>query len=195
MTDLNAKIIPLQTETPGLAPTEVQCDVGEIAVNLTDRKIFSKRSDGTVVTLAGGSKVQDAEDFDFNKKPGAGWRYEYTGTNESQPPAGEVWQFTSYTGNTLAFSTIDLDGENHESDLYALNAGDTVRLLDEYGTLISQSTVGTNPLNKNSNRITITFEDGVTKPQPGSIVMLDLFLGERDDIPLQYGDAIVLECR
>ena len=191
MTDLNAKIIPLQTETPGLAPTEVQCDVGEIAVNLTDRKIFSKRSDGTVVTLAGGSKVQDAEDFDFNKKPGAGWRYEYTGTNESQPPAGEVWQFTAYTGNTLAFSTIDLDGENHESDLYALNAGDTVRLLDENGTLISQSTVGTNPLNKNDNRITITFEDGVTKPQPGSIVMLDLFLGERDDIPLQYGDAIV----
>lgn len=190
MTDLNAKIIPLQTETPGLAPTGVQCDVGEIAVNLTDRKIFSKRSDGTVVTLAGGSKIQDAEDFDFNKQPGAGWRYEYTGTDESQPPAGEVWQFTGYGSNCLAFSTIDLDGVDRSAQLYALEVGDPVRLLDENGALISQSTID-GPLNQTSNRITIKFVDGVTKPPVGSIVMLDLFLGARPDLPLEYGDAIV----
>lgn len=63
MTDLNAKIIPLKTEVEGRSPDASVVDVGEIAVNLTDRKIFSKRSDGTVVVLAGGSKIQDSEDF------------------------------------------------------------------------------------------------------------------------------------
>lgn len=192
MTDLNAKIVPLQSETAGLAPTDAQCDVGEIAVNLTDRKIYSKRSDGTIVTLAGGSKIQDAEDFDFNKEPAVGWRYEYTGTNQSQPPAGEVWQFTGYTSNTLAFSTIDLDGEDRSAELYALEDGDTVRLLDEDGFLISESTID-GPYNKNSNRITIEFVDGLDKPPAGSIVLLDLYGGERADIPLKPGDAIVWE--
>jgi len=54
MTDLNAKIIPLRTETASLAPTAVQLDVGEIATNLEDGLIYSKKTDGTVVTLGGG---------------------------------------------------------------------------------------------------------------------------------------------
>lgn len=60
--DLNAKLIPLKSEVAGRVPTGTQVDVGEIAVNLTDRKIFSKRTDGTVVVLAGGSQIQDSED-------------------------------------------------------------------------------------------------------------------------------------
>lgn len=63
MADLNAKILPLYTETAGREPDDLTMlslgkdalEVGEIAVNLLDRKIFSKRSDGSVVTLGSGA--------------------------------------------------------------------------------------------------------------------------------------------
>ena len=61
MADLNAKIIPLQTEVLGRVPTDAQIDVGEIAINLTDRQIFSKNSAGEIVTLGGGLPEGDFE--------------------------------------------------------------------------------------------------------------------------------------
>lgn len=42
-----------RSETTGAEPASGDILVGEIAVNLTDGKLFSKKSDGTVVTLAG----------------------------------------------------------------------------------------------------------------------------------------------
>ena len=42
-----------RSETTGAEPVAGDILVGEIAVNLTDGKLFSKKSDGTVVTLAG----------------------------------------------------------------------------------------------------------------------------------------------
>lgn len=42
-----------RSETTGAEPASGDILVGEIAVNLTDGKLFSKKTDGTVVTLAG----------------------------------------------------------------------------------------------------------------------------------------------
>ena len=67
MADLNAKIIPLRTETEGLAPTSAQLDVGEIATNITDRKIYTKDSDGNIVVMGAGAddlSVPDLADVD-----------------------------------------------------------------------------------------------------------------------------------
>ena len=47
-----------RSETPGAAPTGANLAVGELAVNLADNKIFSKKTDGTVVSL-GGVAVND----------------------------------------------------------------------------------------------------------------------------------------
>jgi hypothetical protein len=47
-----------RSETGGAAPTGADLAVGELAVNLTDKKIFSKKADGTVVSL-GGVAVND----------------------------------------------------------------------------------------------------------------------------------------
>lgn len=62
MADLNARILPLHTEIPGREPDDATMavlgkdpiDVGELVLNLEDRKIFSKRADGTIVTLGSG---------------------------------------------------------------------------------------------------------------------------------------------
>ena len=108
--DLNAKLIPLKSEITGREPTAEQCDVGEIAINLTDRKIFSKRSDGTVVVLAGGSKIQDAEDFEPNIGLPRFYSFNYAGSQKN-PAAGE-WTnkiYSGYSGPTFSFT--DLNGD------------------------------------------------------------------------------------
>lgn len=47
-----------RSETAGAEPTTSDLSVGELAVNLEDKKIFSKKTDGTVVSL-GGVEVND----------------------------------------------------------------------------------------------------------------------------------------
>lgn len=42
-----------RSETTGSEPSASDLAVGELAVNLTDKKIFSKKTDGTVVTIGG----------------------------------------------------------------------------------------------------------------------------------------------
>ena len=49
------KIIPKRSSVSGKVPATTDLDVGEIAVNLTDRKIYTKDSGGTVVSIGGGS--------------------------------------------------------------------------------------------------------------------------------------------
>jgi hypothetical protein len=47
-----------RSETGGAAPVGADLAIGELAVNLVDRKIYSKKTDGTVVSL-GGVAVND----------------------------------------------------------------------------------------------------------------------------------------
>lgn len=44
-------LLHLRSTTAGAVPTPEQLEVGEIAVNLVDKKWFTKRADGTVVCL------------------------------------------------------------------------------------------------------------------------------------------------
>lgn len=47
-------IIPKRSSVGGKVPLSTDLQVGEIAVNLADAKIFSKDASGTVITLGGG---------------------------------------------------------------------------------------------------------------------------------------------
>ena len=42
-----------RSETADAVPTAGQLAIGELAVNLTDKKIFSKKTDGTIVSIGG----------------------------------------------------------------------------------------------------------------------------------------------
>ena len=203
MTDLNAKIIPLQTETPGLAPTEVQCDVGEIAVNLTDRKIYSKRSDGTVVTLAGGSKVQDAEDFDLNNytPPMQRWDAQVGVNCNNMPSITGPGQFlgpsTCWSNWVFYLGAKDKDGNDFGADAWpsTLEAGGTVYLLTNLTADWVSYKLRVKPtwsssrgwsLSPDSNGLDGGLGSGFAwiqaSPSPGPAYV---------DIPLAYGDAIV----
>jgi hypothetical protein len=45
-------IKPKRSETASSAPTSGDLEVGEIAINSADQKIYTKKSDGTVVEVA-----------------------------------------------------------------------------------------------------------------------------------------------
>lgn len=49
-----SKIIPKRSSLAGKVPTTADLDVGEIAVNLTDRVIYTKDAGGAVVQLGAG---------------------------------------------------------------------------------------------------------------------------------------------
>lgn len=44
-------LLHLRSTTPGAVPTAEQLSVGELAVNLADKKWFTKKADGTIVCL------------------------------------------------------------------------------------------------------------------------------------------------
>jgi hypothetical protein len=50
------------SSTSGAIPTAGNLVQGELAVNLADRKIFSKTSGGTVVELSGGARGASSDD-------------------------------------------------------------------------------------------------------------------------------------
>lgn len=54
MATLFAAVRPKRSETPGATPTSAALKVGEIATNLADGRIYSKRSDGTIISVGGG---------------------------------------------------------------------------------------------------------------------------------------------
>lgn len=104
MADLYAKILPLHTETPGRIPDDATMaglgkdplENGEIALNLADRLIYSKRSDGQVVLLGGAGdsnvgSIGDLQDVDATL-PGGRW----TDFEPGQPGAGGGGQSSAY---------------------------------------------------------------------------------------------------
>lgn len=54
-TDMANPIIPKKSSVASKVPLATDLQVGEIAVNLTDRKMYSKDAGGTVFQLGGGS--------------------------------------------------------------------------------------------------------------------------------------------
>ena len=55
-------IIPKRSEVSGKLPTSGQLNIGELAVNIADKKGYVKKSDGTIVSLFNGA-VYDGGTF------------------------------------------------------------------------------------------------------------------------------------
>ena len=56
-------IKPKRSETASSAPASGDLEVGEIAVNSADQKIYTKKSDGTVVEVANAGAGATTEGF------------------------------------------------------------------------------------------------------------------------------------
>lgn len=65
-------LLHLRSTTPGAVPTAEQLAVGELAVNLVDKKWYTKKTDGTIVCLNHLLVLDGGEIGDSNSGPGGG---------------------------------------------------------------------------------------------------------------------------
>lgn len=80
MVVLNIPVVPFYTEVAGRAPLPSLIEPGELALNLTDRIIYSKKVDGTVVIMGAGASgggggataLADLTDVTVNSTPTPG---------------------------------------------------------------------------------------------------------------------------
>ena len=63
---MSTKIIPKKSSVAGRIPASADLSIGELALNLTDRTLYSKDSSGTVFSLnSGGSPAATARFWSF----------------------------------------------------------------------------------------------------------------------------------
>lgn len=120
MSDLNAKIIPLHSEVEGRVPTPEQVEVGEIALSLADKKIYSKNSSGEIVVLGDVGEVDGL--------PGGGFKLN---SQESDNTLDTIYRFnvrgtaTSY-GWSYSSSQFDTNSSGYDRN------GDTFNVRPYY---------------------------------------------------------------
>jgi hypothetical protein len=100
------KIVLKKSSVAAKVPLSTDLEVGEIAVNLVDQKLYSKKADGTVV-LVGNSTLGDV-----------------TGAASSTDNA--VVRFDGTTGKVIQNSSVTIDDSNNVSGVATLNANNIV---------------------------------------------------------------------
>jgi hypothetical protein len=82
-------IVIKNSSTAGSVPTAGQLVQGELAVNVTDRKIFTETAAGTVVEIGGGARGNGADDIFFENSKTINGNYTIT-TNKNAMSTGPI---------------------------------------------------------------------------------------------------------
>jgi hypothetical protein len=82
-------IVIKNSSTAGSVPTAGQLVQGELAVNVTDRKIFTETAAGTVVEIGGGARGNGADDVFFENSNTINGSYTIT-TNKNAMSTGPI---------------------------------------------------------------------------------------------------------
>jgi len=82
-------IVIKNSSTAGSVPTAGQLVQGELAVNVTDRKIFTETAAGTVVEIGGGARGNGADDIFFENSKTINGSYTIT-TNKNAMSTGPI---------------------------------------------------------------------------------------------------------
>ena len=82
-------IVIKNSSTAGSVPTAGQLVQGELAVNVTDRKIFTETSTGTVVEIGGGARGAGADDIFYENSKTVNGNYTIS-TNKNAMSTGPI---------------------------------------------------------------------------------------------------------
>ena len=151
MADLNAAIVPKQSNTASAAPIASQLLVGEIAINTADGKLFTKHTDGTIKEISGSGGgggggavdsvngqtgtvslgIQDMNDFQLKTSDSA---YSFTYNVSDSNAIGVVSAGQQTVGEAVNvfwdFHPEDANGDLRDADwqaiILAFNEGSTV---------------------------------------------------------------------
>ena len=128
MAELNARIIAKASGTASEEPQAADLEVAELAVNTADGKLFTKHTDGSVVTISGGSgggasEINDLTDVNTGVTAGTAtwsgsWTVSTTATNQVMAADGNMGPATTDQTN---FYINDNSGTSRATELSALN--------------------------------------------------------------------------
>ena len=204
MADLTARIVPLYSEIPGRVPLPEQVGVGEIALSLADKKIYSKNSQGDIVILG-----EVEEEVGNDRLPGGGfaptlkprpepiYRFSWTGSPNTAKP-GEI---ASQNGQwDITVHHVDADGVDHADEWaeFAARGQGVLRFMDKDGTELYNEAVWEAEDDPDDDKIRfnlgnppVTFPDLLDDQD----VYLDLYESNQlpdpfDVIPLRLGDVL-----
>ena len=204
MADITARIVPLYSEVEGRVPTPEQVGVGEIALSLADKRIYSKNSQGQIVILGA-----QPEESGNDRLPGGGfaptlkprpfpiYRFTWSGVPNTPDP-GEISSRNSEWDITV--SHIDAEGVNRADEwaAFAEQGQPVLRFLDADGTALYNEAVWAVDDRPGDKRIRINLGNPpVTFPDllDGQDVYIDLYESPQlpeplDVIPLRIGDVL-----
>lgn len=199
MADLTAKLIPLYSEVEERVPTIEQLDVGELAYNIADRKIYTRNSADEIVLLGAGAGggLPGGEFLPNLGVPETDlFRYIWSGINSNTPASGKI--DGKFGGWDITVSLIDADGVDRTVAWTEMSSTGVLRIMDAQGTELWNAPV-LNVDNINANRITINlaFPDVTFDTlSADDEVYLDLYETTQKpgdpiaEIPLRDGDIL-----
>lgn len=121
------KIIPKKSSVPSAVPTPAQLDVGEIAFNLADKKIYSKDAGGTVIEMGGGGTAGTAA---YTKTTITATGGQTSFSVSYSVGYVDVWlngaklsttEYTATTGSTVVLATAATAGDIFEAIAWSMN--------------------------------------------------------------------------
>lgn len=96
-----------RSSTPGAKPTTATLSVGEIAINLADRKIYSRNSDDEIIELSGGSEHTHTADDITNIESYVDNKLDITLRPDVSTQTGTTYTITSTDETNLIRFTSD----------------------------------------------------------------------------------------
>ena len=102
---MSTVIKPKRTEVAAKVPTTSDIAVGEIAMNLTDGKMYSRKSDNSIVEVGGAGRLRITQDIQLN---GSDIIFEVLETTltVAEPTLDRTITLPNVTGTVITFNRI-----------------------------------------------------------------------------------------
>ena len=121
---MGVRIKPKRSETSSSTPGTSDIEVGEIAVNITDQKIFIRKSDDNIVELANASGIGDVVD---DTSPQLGGNLDLNGNDIVSTSNADIDIIPNGTGDiNLGADTVQVGDNNANATITTQGTGDLI---------------------------------------------------------------------
>jgi hypothetical protein len=121
---MGVRIKPKRSETSSSTPGTSDIEVGEIAVNITDQKIFIRKSDDSIVELANASGIGDVVD---DTSPQLGGNLDLNGNDIVSTSNADIDIIPNGTGDiNLGADTVQVGDNNANATITTQGTGDLI---------------------------------------------------------------------
>ena len=121
---MGVRIKPKRSETSSSTPGTSDIEVGEIAVNITDQKIFIRKSDDNIVELANASGIGDVVD---DTSPQLGGNLDLNGNDIVSASNADIDIIPNGTGDiNLGADTVQVGDNNANATITTQGTGDLI---------------------------------------------------------------------